>query len=727
MQAEELIDEANNWLSEIAEEPLTFEEFVEQFLDNPQIASKSSQYLLNAIEYYGTRTVIEKGEEVERYKFFDDIPNNGEHAILGNTKELNQFVEKLRQLANTDAKITDKIIWFDGPTATGKSELKRCLVNGLEAYSRTDEGRRYTVEWNLNTQKSDRVGLSYNDSVGEVEEDWFENPVQTNPLCLLPEEIRQEYVSELDYDVPLNMDMDPFSREAFRQLKRHYESEGAGEDMFSKITAPPHLRIVRYSVTEGQGIGVLHSEDQGAAKERLIGSWLPQMFEQLGSRGRKNPHAYSYDGLLSQGNGTLSIIEEASQHADLLQKLLNVPDEGFIKLDQRIPFEIDTVLLILSNPDLQTQLDQHADRTDDPLKALKRRLDRLELRYLLSMSDEVQLIRRETLDERGVWVEDFEEKSRQPATIDGAHFEPHTLQAAALYAVVTRLDKTDCDGLSLVEKALLYEQGYVEKDGEEKEKDDFDFNGDNSDGKIGIPVTHTRDTLLSFEKGEKVVPQEVLEEISDDLEDNPMFSDKEIDEFQSRTSRVEEFILQKQEDDFLRAALRDRQATEESIRDYIDDVYMWEEYGADEEDEDNPDPLEMKIFETRHLGFTEEDYDGADPSEAVVEFREENIMEALNQYIWSNKEDGYQFDASDIPLSEIPVIDDLVGSYGWDNVKSKYEKFDPGAWDDAPQGTDTHELRTTVVENLQEMYGYSEEGAEKTSKYVINEVSEQWE
>ncbi len=142
-----------------------------------------------------------------------------------------------------------------------------------------------------------------------------------------------------------------------------------------------------YVVDVGQGIGVLHSEDDGSPKERLVGSWMPSMLRELDSRGRKNPQAFSYDGVLSQGNGLLTVVEDAAQHADLLQKLLNVPDESHVKLDKGIGMDIDTQLLIISNPDLDAELDKYSDRNGrDPLKALKRRLDKHEFTYLTNLS-----------------------------------------------------------------------------------------------------------------------------------------------------------------------------------------------------------------------------------------------------------------------------------------------------------------------------------------------------
>src|SRR6056297_3857597 len=170
MSGEEYIDRADDSLDATYEEPMALGDYVDTVLETPEIAAHASKYLLAAIEAAGTRTVIEEGDEKERYRFFDDPHNDGEHAILGNTEVLNAFVDDLRTIAAERGK-NEKIIWFDGPTATGKSELKRCLINGLREYSKTPEGRRYTVEWNVEGAVESR-GLSYGDQAVEDEDDW---------------------------------------------------------------------------------------------------------------------------------------------------------------------------------------------------------------------------------------------------------------------------------------------------------------------------------------------------------------------------------------------------------------------------------------------------------------------------------------------------------------------------------------------------------------------------
>ncbi len=158
---------------------------------------------------------------------------------------------------------------------------------------------------------------------------------------MFPEDVREQLLADLNEEledhVPVQVDaeLDPFSREAYDYLEERYRRNGE-EELFSAIADESHLRVKNYVVDIGQGVGVLHSEDDGQPKERLVGSWMHGMLQELDSRGRKNPQAFSYDGVLSQGNGVLTIVEDAAQHADLLQKLLNVPDEQSVKLDKGI-------------------------------------------------------------------------------------------------------------------------------------------------------------------------------------------------------------------------------------------------------------------------------------------------------------------------------------------------------------------------------------------------------
>jgi predicted Ser/Thr protein kinase len=755
---DDFVAAADASLRETYEEPLGLEGYVERVLSEPSLAAHASKYLLAAIESAGSRTVVEEGERTERYRFFDDPDNDGEHAVLGNTDVLNEFVDDLRAVAAGRGK-DEKILWVDGPTATGKSEFKRCLVNGLRAYSKTPEGRRYTLEWNIASATGGDRGLSYGETPATDEEDWYESPVQTHPLTVFPEPVREDLLDAINdasdghVDVRVEGGLDPFSREAYEFLEERYRRQGV-EDLFSAITDPQHLRVKNYVVDVGQGIGILHSEDDGSPKERLVGSWMAGMLQELDSRGRKNPQAFSYDGVLSQGNGLLTVVEDATQHADLLQRLLNVADEGTVKLDKAIGMDVDSQLLVISNPDLEATLNQHAGSAADPLKALKRRLDRHEFRYLTNLRLEVELLRRELTGITDVAsIPDRESADvgiAEPLALtvrdgDGnveRELAPHTVEAAALYAVVSRLVEDDLPaGMNLVDKAILFDQGYVQEGDERVETDDVDLDDDADDGRAGIPVTYTRDVLAELVADRRdrhhpdlpvehvVMPRDVLDAMVDGLASAPVFSEAERTAFDDRVVQVKNHVFDRQSEDVLAAVMRDKRVDEETAEEYVEHVYAWatdDTVETDRGERVEPDPLKMKVFEVEHLGqFGESDYDGDRPSAAVESFREDKVITALNRYAWRQR--GEDFQVEDVDVTEIPVVKEVLESYDWDDVARSFEDFDPRQWDDPPEDTETERVKETTVENMVELFEYSPASAELTSRHVMSQVSHRWD
>ena len=778
---EVFVRDADETLRGAYDPPMGLDEYVDHVLENPIAAASGARYILAAIESQGTREVRERGERLDRYRFFDDPFNDGEHAVLGNTAALNAFVDDLRAAASGRGN-DETIVWIDGPTAAGKSEFKRCLVNGLREFSKTDAGRRYTVEWNV-TGAGTGVGsgasrsLSYGD--GGDAAAWYRSPVQTYPLSVFPRGVRDEIADAVDgdaYPIAVDADLDPFSREAYDHLESAYRDEGR-RDLFAAITDRDHLRVTSYVVDVGAGIGVLHAEDDGTPKERLVGSWMGGMLRELDSRGRKNPQAFSYDGVLSQGNGVASVVEDASQHADLLRRLLNVPDERRVKLDKGIGMDLDTQLIVISNPDLDAELDRHAEQEGaDPLKALKRRLTRHEFRYLTNRTLEAELLRREIAGANGTPTGDgvsggtepggaatdgtaAGERARRTAgrdrrtaaplavevrgddgTVTERELAPHAVSAAALYAVVTRLDADDLPaGIDLVEKAELYERGEIRRDdGDERigiEEVDF---GD-GDGRNGIPVTYTRDVIADLLGADAdrshpelavervITPTDVLDAMADGLADAPVFSRAEAAEFESRHAPVAERVRERQRADVVDAILAEATVSAATVAEYVEHVYAWDagEPVETERGPEEPDALAMKVFETETLGrFDEGDYRGTDPKRTVAEFRRERVIRALTRYAWRNR--GDEFSVDDVELGEIPELREVLASNDLADVKRRFPELDPAEWADPPADTETARVKTETIDRL--VAGeYSPASAELTSRAVMRGIRDEWD
>ena len=775
---EGFLDAADEPLRGAYDPPMDLASYVDRVLENPTAAASGAGYVLAAVESFGTREVRERGETLDRYRFFDDPANDGEHAVLGNTRALNEFVDDLRAAA-TGRGNDETIVWIDGPTATGKSEFKRCLINGLRAFSKTEAGRRYTVEWNV-TGAGAGVGggggagaasLSYGDG-GDAGE-WYRSPVQSHPLSVFPEAVRESIADAVDgdaYPIAADVELDPFSREAYDHLESTYRERGR-RDLFSAITDRDHLRVTSYVVDVGRGIGVLHAEDDGTAKERLVGSWMGGMLRELDSRGRKNPQAFSYDGVLSQGNGVATVVEDASQHADLLRRLLNVPDERRVKLDKGIGMDLDTQLIVISNPDLDAELDRHAERGDaDPLKALKRRLSKHEFRYLTNRRLEARLLRREIAgatavegagdaddaavgarataggDSGDVAAGARADPGAAPLSIevrepDGATVEreiaPHAVGAAALYAVVTRLDPDDSPGdLDLIETAELYETGEVRRGDDAVTVDDVALA--EGDGRNGIPVTYARDAVADLLATtadrshpdlpvERVVtPTDVLDAMADGLADAPVFSRAEAAEFEGRRGPVAARIRERQREDVVDAMLAEETVPTETVAEYVEHVYAWDEDDPTRREREDaaPDPLAMKVFETETLGrFDEGDYRGTDPGRAVERFRRERVIRGLTRYAWRNRGEGFSVD--EVDLGEVPELKAVIDANDLADVKRRFPDLDPAAWPDPPADTETDRVKRETIARLRER-GYSPASAELASRAVMEDVREEW-
>lgn len=754
--AYEYIESANDELQRMYNQPLSVEDYIDHIFENPSFASHSAKYLLEAIEFSDTRTVVEHGEELERYVFFDDPYNDGEHAILGNTKELNKFVSTLRSIASGTGK-TEKMIWIEGPTATGKSEFKRCLINGLREYSKTTTGSRYTLEWS--EEGAQDVSDPAFDSPQSRDRTWHESPVQTHPLSLLPDGVQEELLDDLNEDerYPSRVpdELDPFSKEFFTQSAKHFrETNNDVSDIFEKVTDDKSVRITNYTVDVGKGIGVLHAEDVGNIKQKLVGSWMRT--QDLWTKGRRNPHAFSYDGVLCQGNGLLTIIEDAASHKELLTSLLNVIDEEEVKLDQQTKLPLDTQFLVISNPDLEEFLRQQQDKDiSDPLKALRRRMEKHEFNYLTNYTLETKLLKRELVGENGYNVEYSDEinvsepvfiKTFEPDKVNAREIAPHGVEAAAMYNVITRLAKGDLDDdFTLSEKAIMFDRGELYRGDEEYTMEDVPFDFTDEDGRQGIPVTFTRDVIAEvisegqershtqFDFENIILPQDVIDMMVEKMDEEPIFSPKELNRFEERAEEARDYAFKRQEEDVLQAAMEGLETSENTVEQYIDEVYEWyeekqleTETGAERDEE--VEALSMKLFEIEELGmFSEEDYDSdhEPTNDDVIDFREKHIVNSINNRAWESKQDD--FTAGDLEIRAMGVFNRVLQNYGWQDIRREFPDFEPSQWEAPPEGTETEELKEKIINNMIELQGYTRDSAELTSKIVMDEVSETWD
>ncbi len=821
---EEAIEKTVEAIAEVYEEPMSLEAAVDYALENPRQANfvPSDQYLLQAIESQGKREVMEKGQWEERWRFFDDPWNDGENAVVSNTDTLNQFVENLRRKVE-DRGNSNTISWIRGATGTGKSEWRRCISKGLKAYSKKEEGRRYTVELNtesLNGSSTVNIGFPTNQEEEEeerqdVKDKWIEDPLQANPLALLDEDVREEVYEEMnrerDYPIKPRRDLGPFS-EAFLDILRGkiqssmIEDEGkkSRAEKLQKLTDKSAVQVKNYIMDEGKGISILNAEDSNPrqVKKVLAGYWNPHLLEKYGSEGKKNPLAFSYDGILSRGNGGVTFIEDAFEHRELVKKLHSVPEENSIKIPEGGPrMDVDSHIFVISNNDLaeHLQMEDEQYRESDPNQSLERRFDEYHMNYITEYGMAVQLLKREVVGNEGVdlitdsadsllekesqspekieelreeIISERQQKVREAVFDDGIEYAPHTMEAAGLYAVMTRLNPKILPGssrkwekkkssmpegehggkeLSLLEKAKLYERGRIIRGNTELRYDDFDFPEDEEieEGIKGVPVTYLADVVASLSTEDRnrrspegheldlssvVMPYEILEASINNLTSHSMFDEGEEKDYSREgiLEPVKNHLYKEMKKDVLEAMIGDKMPSDDRIERYVNAVLDC--YGVDiATDEANPD-LFMKDFETKFLGFNNEGYYADNsPAEGIEKFRKKQIKD---EYSFQSHQKDDKATWKDIrALKNLKRLD-------WDLI-TNFDEFEDVEMDEASDWKssnfyfdrekvgkkDTYltDLKTKTLERMVDKQGYTRESAFLTARTTIEEAFERGE
>lgn len=177
-----------------------------------------------------------------------------------------------------------------------------------------------------------------------------------------------------------------------------------------------------------------------------------------------------------------------------------------------------------------------------------------------------------------------------------------------------------------------------------------------------------------------------------------------------------------QEQDVLEAILHGKEVTEEEVERYVENVVADLSDRKVDIDDGKPDDAFMKSFETNTIGkFGDEHYTRDKGRSKVQRFRREEILEEISeQYLIKAKEE----DDPEIDVMEIPVLNSLLGSHSWEDVERFYDNFDPAQWEEPLRDTDTAEVKERAIENMQELFGYSEASAELTSRLVMQRAEE---
>jgi serine protein kinase len=559
----------------------SFEEYLQIVREKPQVTRNAYQRIYDMIISFGTEEYIDNKKKLIRYNFFKDELNGGMNAIYGLDIPLMRLVHVLKA-ASEGYGPEKRVILLHGPVGSSKSTIARLVKQGAEHYSRSPEGAIYSFDW-INLEGTGLAGK---------ESERFPSPMNEEPLRLIPPEWRDKAIGELglgndQFKVRVDGDLDPASRFILKSLMTRYDGD------WSKLVAN-HIRCRRLVLSEKDriGIGTFQPKDEkNQDSTELTGDINYRKIAEFGSD--SDPRAFNFDGEFNIANrGIIEFVEMLKLDVAFLYDLLGASQEHRIKPKKFAQTDIDEVIIGHTNEAEYKKL-----LNNEFMEALRDRTIKIDIPYITKLTEEIKIY----------------EKDFNSGKIKGKHIAPHTLEVAAMWAVMTRLEDPKKHNLSLVQKMKLYDgkvlPGYTQDTVKELRKES------KREGMEGISPRYVQDKIsnaLVNEQGEGTInPFMVLNELEKGLRHHSLITNEE------QRKRYQEIIgLVKREyeeivkNEVQRAISADEDAISKLAANYIDNVKAY--------------TLKEKV-KNRYTGQDE------DPDERLMRSIEEKIEIADNR------------------------------------------------------------------------------------------------
>ncbi|MBK6942394.1 MAG: serine protein kinase [Planctomycetes bacterium] len=575
-------------------------DYLELIQDHPLAVRNAYQRLYDMVLSYGSEQRPEVGEDVAHYRFFDDPMDKGKDAIFGLDGPLSELVSNIKSAAYGFG-VERRVLLLHGPVGSSKSTIARLLKKGLQTYSRSREGALYTFGWQI--EPDGPVDLC---------------PMHEEPLLLVPQPARTEILADLnrrraaEYRLNVVGDLCPFCRWHFAQLLEQHQGDW--------MKMAQHVRVRRLLLSEKDrvGVGTFQPKDEkNQDSTELTGDINYRKIAQFGSD--SDPRAFNFDGEFNVANrGLIEFIEVLKLDVAFLYDLLGASQEHSIKPKKFAQTSIDEVIIGHTNEPEYRKL-----QNNELMEAFRDRTIKIDVPYNTRLTDEIRIYER-----------DFSQESVSK------HIAPHTVEVAAMWAILTRLEEPKNANLTLMQKLKLYNgkslPGFTKDNVRELR------NEARREGMEGISPRYIQDKIsnaLVRDSEPCVNPFMVMNEIEEGLSHHSLITNEDV---RKRWRDLLTVVKEEYEDIVKNEVQRAISADEESIGrlagNYIDNVKAYTQKekiknkytGRDEE----PDDRLMRSIEEK-IGITESRKD---------DFRQEimNYIGALalegKKFTWKSNE-----------------------------------------------------------------------------------------
>lgn len=404
----------------------TFQWYLDELREEPAIARNAHQRVADMFDFYGSEYDEETGV-VEYHLASEDPLGEGENTFYG--REIHEAIHEFVNKAKSGARGLGperRIKLLLGPVGSGKSDFDRQVRRYFEDYTMREDGRMYTFRW---TNLADVIADQ------DPSDDVVRSPMNQDPLVLLPLDQRKRVVEELNerldapYTIQNEQSLDPASEFYMDSLLGYYDDD-------LQQVLENHVEVIRLTADENkrQAIETFEPKDKKNQDETELTGDVN--YSKIAVYGESDPRAFDYSGAFCNANrGIFSGEELLKLQREFLYDFLHATQEMTIKPKSNPRMDIDQVIVGRTNmPEYKEK------KGDEKMEAFNDRTKRIDFPYVLQYDEEANIYR----------------KMLANADVPDIHVEPHTLEMAGLFGVLTRIEEPDSGTVDLLQKAKAY-------------------------------------------------------------------------------------------------------------------------------------------------------------------------------------------------------------------------------------------------------------------------------
>ncbi len=565
--------------------------------------------------------------------------------LFGIDNALDRVVEYFKA-ASAGSDVGRRLLLLLGPPSGGKSTMVILLKRALEEYSHTDEGALYALGG---------------------------SPLHESPLNLVPASMRASF--RKTYGVDTAGELSPYSQ-------ARLDDEFEGDFM--------RFPVERVFLSEASrvGIGTYAPHDPTTADiADLVGSVDLSKVADVGDEG--DPRAWSWSGAVySASRGVLEMIEILKVKREFLYLLLTLTQEKNVKVSRFPLIHLDETILAHTN---LAEFNKFLQEKEN--EALLDRMVIVKVPYTLSYKDESRIYSKLV--------------SNAPAFRE-VHLDPHVLNLAAVFALYTRLENPEREGLDLTKKLRLYAGEDVE--GFSINEVDRIKAESSEEGLTGVSprfVINSISNAITRSDARSLTSMEMLLALKDNIE-----SDARMDASQKK--QWVDFLVLARKDFYNRWVKEDvhralfasfESEAQQLLEKYLDEV----EASLDQREVTDPITGEGRPADERFLRQVEEKIKISESGKSS--FRQEVVRKAMMSFKAGEK----------FTLDSHSRLHEAIEQYLFEERRDVLRLVTSAARPDE----DAEQKISAVQERLVREYGYDEHSAMEALSYVTTLLSQE--